>query len=51
MKAAHDRRLVALDEFLAAYETAHGTITEAEMADAARRARQRAVVVRGGAPG
>ncbi len=47
MKVEHDRRMQALDRFLAAYESAHGEITEDEMADAARRARERAVVVRG----
>jgi Arc/MetJ-type ribon-helix-helix transcriptional regulator len=48
LKADHDRRLQALDDFLAAYEAEHGQITEDEMRDAARRARERAVVVRGG---
>jgi hypothetical protein len=47
LKVAHDRRLRALDEFVAAFEAEHGEITEAEMGDAARRARGRAVVVRG----
>ena len=47
MKVDHDRRMQALDKFLAAYESAHGEIAEDEMADAARRARERAVVVRG----
>lgn len=47
LKAGHDRRLQALDDFLAAYEAEHGQITEDEMRDAARRARERAVVVRG----
>ena len=47
LKADHDRRLAALDEFLAAYEAEHGEITEQEMHDAARRARAGAVVVRG----
>lgn len=41
-----DRRLRALDEFLAAYESEHGEITEDEIRDATRRARTRAVVVR-----
>jgi len=48
LKVAHDRRLRALDEFVAAFEAEHGQITEAEMGEAARRARGRAVVVRGG---
>ncbi|MFW5899158.1 MAG: hypothetical protein ACOCUN_01675 [Jiangellaceae bacterium] len=41
-----DRRLRALDEFLAAYESEHGEITEGEVREATRRARTRAVVVR-----
>jgi hypothetical protein len=45
--AADDRRLRALDEFIAGYEAEYGEITEDEMAEAARRARERAVVVRG----
>ena len=47
LKANHDRRLAALDDFLATYEAEHGEITEQEMRDAARRARASAVVVRG----
>lgn len=47
MKTAHDLRMGALDEFLAAYEAEHGEITQKEMDDAARRARGRALVVRG----
>ncbi len=47
LKATHDRRLRALDDFLAAFETEHGEITEEEMREAARSARGRAVVVRG----
>jgi Arc/MetJ-type ribon-helix-helix transcriptional regulator len=47
LKVAHDRRLRALDEFVAAFEAQRGEITEAEMSEAARRARGRAVVVRG----
>ncbi|HEY6275611.1 MAG TPA: hypothetical protein VIX86_04695 [Streptosporangiaceae bacterium] len=47
LKADRDRRLRALDEFLAAYEAEQGEITEQEMREAARRARTRAVVVRG----
>jgi len=46
-KAAHDQRLRAVDEFVAAFEAEHGQITENEMHDAARRARGRAVVIRG----
>ena len=51
LKADHDRRLQALDDFLAAYEAEHGEVTEDEMRDAARRVRERAVVVRGRAAG
>jgi len=47
LKAEHDRRLQALDDFLAAYEAEHGEITDDEMRNAARHARERAVVVRG----
>ena len=47
MKAEHDGRMRALDEFLTAYEAAHGEITEDQMKEAARRARARATVVRG----
>ena len=47
LKVAHDQRLRALDEFVAAFEAEHSEITEAEMGEAARRARGRAVVVRG----
>lgn len=43
----HDRRLRALDELISAYEAEHGVITEDEMRQAQRRARERAVVVRG----
>ncbi len=51
LKADHDRRLRAIDEFLAAYEAEHGPVTDEEMRDAARRARGRAVVVRGAPEG
>jgi hypothetical protein len=47
LKVEHDRRLQALDKFIAQYEAEHGEITEEEMAAAARWARERAVVVRG----
>jgi Arc/MetJ-type ribon-helix-helix transcriptional regulator len=47
LKADHDRRLRALDEFLEGYEAEHGEISEEEMREAARSARSRAVVVRG----
>ena len=45
-QADHDRRMQALDEFLAAYEAEYGEITEDEIQQAERRARSRAVVVR-----
>jgi Arc/MetJ-type ribon-helix-helix transcriptional regulator len=47
LKADHDRRLRAVDEFLAAYEAENGEITDEEIRVAARGARGRAVVVRG----
>ena len=47
LKTEHDRRLRALDEFIAGYEAEHGEITDEEMAGAVRRARERAVIVRG----
>ncbi len=46
LKADHDRRIRALDDFLAAYEAEHGTITDEEIRQATRRARVGAVVVR-----
>ena len=47
LKVAHDQRLRALDEFVAGFEAEYGEITEAQMSEAGRRARGRAVVVRG----
>ena len=47
LKVAHDQRLRALDEFVAAFEAEHGEITDEEMRAAARRARGGAIVVRG----
>ena len=47
LKLAHERRLEALAAFVSAYEADHGEITPEEMRLAARRARQRAVTVRG----
>jgi Arc/MetJ-type ribon-helix-helix transcriptional regulator len=47
LKADHDRRLRALDDFLAAYEAEHGEVTDEEMRKAARSAHGRAFVVRG----
>jgi hypothetical protein len=49
LKADHDRRMRALDEFIAAYEAEHGVISDDEIRQARRRARARAVVVRGSA--
>jgi hypothetical protein len=43
----HDGRMRALDEFLRQYEAKHGIITDDEMREATRRARERAIVVRG----
>ena len=48
MKLDHDRRLRGIGDFIAAYEAEHGEITEEEMEAAVRRARERAIVVRGG---
>lgn len=46
-QADHDQRMIALDEFLRAYEAEHGEITEREIEEATRRSRSQAVVVRG----
>jgi hypothetical protein len=48
LKAEHDRRMQALDSFLATYEAEHGVITDVEIDEAVRRARSRATVVRSG---
>ena len=48
LKAEHDRRLRGMDDFIAAYEAEHGVITDEEMDAAYRRAKARAIVVRGG---
>lgn len=45
-QADYDRRMQALDDFLASYEAEQGEITEEEMREAERRSRSRAVVVR-----
>ena len=42
----HDRRLRALDDFIAAHEAAHGVITAEEIDSAVREARATAIVVR-----
>ena len=46
-QADHDRRMAALDRFIAAYETEHGEITDDEMQAARRSARADAVRVSG----
>jgi metal-responsive CopG/Arc/MetJ family transcriptional regulator len=46
-KIEHDRQLTALSEYIAEYEARRGEITGEEMSRAVRRARSRAVVVRG----
>jgi Arc/MetJ-type ribon-helix-helix transcriptional regulator len=51
LKAEHDHRMRALDSFLASYEAEHGVITEEDMAEAVRRTRSRATVVRSAASG
>ena len=43
----HERRMLALDDFLAGYEAEHGVISDAEMRAASRQIRARAIVVRG----
>jgi len=48
LKADRDRRLRGIDDFIAAYEAEHGEITDAAMDAAYRRAKARAIVVRGG---
>ena len=48
LKVDHDRRLRGLGDFIAAYESEHGEITDAEMDAAVRSMRERAIVVRGG---
>jgi hypothetical protein len=48
LKIEHDRRLRGIDDYIAAYETEYGEITDEEMDAAYRAARARAIVVRGG---
>jgi len=50
MKVEDERRLDALAAFVRDYEAEHGEITEAEQRAAVRRARARAIPVRGSAP-
>ena len=47
LKLAQDRRLEALAAFVADYEARHGEITGNDIRQATRRARARAVAVRG----
>ena len=47
-QAEHDRRLAALGKAIAEFEAEHGALTDAEIDDASRWARERAVVVRSG---
>ncbi|MGI8729075.1 MAG: hypothetical protein ACR2LK_03655 [Solirubrobacteraceae bacterium] len=47
-QASHDARLESVGEFIAAYEAEHGEITDAEIEDAYRRAKARAIIVRDG---
>jgi hypothetical protein len=49
-QADHDQRLAALGAFLAEFEEEHGHLTDAEIAEASRWARERAIVVRGASP-
>jgi Arc/MetJ-type ribon-helix-helix transcriptional regulator len=45
-KLDHERRLLALADFIEGFEAEHGEISEAEMERAARSARARAVTIR-----
>jgi hypothetical protein len=47
LKLEHDRRLHALAAFVAEHESEHGEITPSDIDAAVRRARGRAVVIRG----
>lgn len=47
-QAEHDKRMQALDDFLSAYESEHGVITDEEIRAASRRALGRAIVVQSG---
>ncbi len=50
LKLEHDRKIAAMNAFVAAWEAEHGVITEAEMNAAARAMSARAVTVRGKRP-
>ena len=45
-KLEHERRLLALADFIGAFEAEHGEISEREMEQAGRSARARAVAIR-----
>jgi len=45
-QAEHERRLRALDVFIADYEAEHGAFTGTEIAETTRRMRARAITVR-----
>lgn len=47
LKLERDQRLAALADFVAAYEREHGVLTEDDLKAATRRARAKAVPVRG----
>ena len=47
-QAEHDRRLAALGKVITAFAAQHGALSDAEIDDASRWARERAVVVRSG---
>jgi len=47
LKVEHESRLAALAAYLQSFEDTHRVITDEEIRDAARRARIRAVTVRG----
>jgi|SRR5688572_19681348 len=47
LKLEHERRLDALADFVTAYEKEHGEISSEEIRMATRRARARAIAVRG----
>ena len=50
LKLDQERRLEALSDFIAEYESENGEITTGEIRQAPRRARARAVTVRGARP-
>jgi hypothetical protein len=47
LKLDHERRLQSLAEFVSAYESGHGEISSEEIRLATRRARAKAIAVRG----